>query len=87
MTNVVANVTYIISVTWTHAYCKLFCLIYAVFPGVAKWAFPSGGSVGKGAKGEKDSFTTKSYNNFVGCIHINVAPSLGFPLLFVVHAT
>lgn len=82
MTNVVANVTYIISVT-----CKLFCLIYAVFPGVAKWALPSGGSVGKGAKGEKDSFTTKSYNNFVGYIHINVAPSLGFPLLFVVHAT
>lgn len=54
MTNVVANVTYIISVTWTHVYCKLFCLIYAVFPGVAKWALPSGGSVGKGAKGEKD---------------------------------
>lgn len=58
-----------------------------MFPGVAKWALPSRGSVGKGAKGEKDSFTTKSYNNFVGCIHINVAPSLGFPLLFVVHAT
>lgn len=75
MKNVVANVTYIISVTWTHAYYKLFCLIYAVFPGVAKWVLPSGGSVGKGAKGEKDSFT------------INVAPSLGFPLLFVIHAT
>lgn len=53
MTNVVANVTYIISVTWTYVYCKLFCLIYAVFPGVAKWALPSGGSVGKGAKGGK----------------------------------